>query len=82
MRQFRTFQHFKGGLYLVLGEALHTESQETLLVYVCAVSGAMFCRPKAMFEEIIETDTYKGPRFIPIPDSTSKEQRKAIKWPA
>lgn len=80
MRQFKTFQHYKGGLYTKLCEALHTETEETLIVYVCAVSGQTFCRPKAMFEETVCEGSYVGPRFIPLPDGTARDERKKIVW--
>jgi hypothetical protein len=59
---------------------VHTESEEILVIYVCAVSGMIFCRPKAMFDEIVKTDTYSGPRFIALPETKTKEERKSLKW--
>ncbi len=79
-RQIQTYRHFKGGVYWKIGEALHTETEEELVVYACAVSGILFCRPKKMFEEIVDQDGYTGPRFVPLPDDTTKEQRKSLKW--
>lgn len=61
-------------------EALHTETDEILVVYVCAVSGQTFCRPKGMFEENIQVDGYSGPRFIALPDGTQRAERKKIVW--
>lgn len=80
MRQFGTYQHYKGGIYLKLCEALHTETDETLVVYVCAVSGRTFCRPKAMFEENLHEDGYNGPRFLPLPNDTERQERKKVVW--
>jgi len=79
LRQFKSVQHYKGGIYLILGEALHTETEEVMVIYVCAAGGEMFCRPKSMFEEMVDTPGYKGPRFIPLPDAMSKEERKKVR---
>lgn len=80
MRQFKTYQHYKGGLYLRLCDAEHTETGEVLAIYVCAISGRTFCRPKAMFEENLSTPDYSGPRFILLPEGTGKEERKAVRF--
>lgn len=79
-RQYQTYQHHKGGIYIKLAEALHTETEEHLTVYICAVSGMVFCRPTAMFNEIIDEDGYQGPRFIPLPNDTTKAQRKSLNY--
>jgi hypothetical protein len=80
MRQYKTYQHYKGGLYLKLCEALHTETGENVVVYVCASSGKVFCRPKEMFYETITDGDYSGPRFTPLPEVLSKDEAKTIKW--
>lgn len=81
-RQFSTFQHYQGGVYFKLAEAMHTETEEALVIYTCAVSGMVFARPKSMFEEQIATPEYTGPRFIPMPASTTKSQRKNLRYDA
>lgn len=79
-RTFQTYRHHSGGIYTKLADALHTETEELLTVYVCAVSGAVFCRPKSMFEETVTVDTYTGPRFTPFPPETTKSQRKSLTY--
>lgn len=79
-RQYPTYQHHKGGIYIKLAEATHTETLEPLTVYICATSGMVFCRPTDMFNEIINEDGYTGPRFIPLPPNTTKAQRKSLKY--
>lgn len=79
-RQFQTYQHYKGGIYFKLAEALHTETDENLTVYMCATSGRVYCRPTAMFNEILMDGDYQGPRFIPLPDETTKQQRQSLKF--
>lgn len=76
MSQFETYQHYKGGLYFKLCEALHTETEETLVVYACAVRGEVFCRPKDMFYADITEGNYSGPRFRLIPRNLDKESAK------
>jgi hypothetical protein len=80
MSGFETYQHFRGGMYIKLCEAMHTETEEDMVVYVCAVSGRTFCRPKAMFFETITEGDYTGPRFLRLPENTTKEERKKLKW--
>jgi hypothetical protein len=80
LRQFATYRHYRGGVYVKLCEAEHTETGEILVIYTCAVSGAVFCRPKAMFEESITTEEYTGPRFTPFPQTTTKAIRKSLKY--
>ena len=79
-RQYSTYRHYTGGIYLKLAEALHTETEEALTVYACAVSGMVFCRPTAMFNETITEGSYQGPRFIPLPENTTKAQRKSLRY--
>lgn len=44
-------QHKKGGYYLVIGEALHTETQEKLVLYTSynGNDDIIYARPKDMF---------------------------------
>ena len=64
--RFKTgiYRHYKGKLYHVVGEAIHSETLEPLIVYR-ALYGEyrLWVRPKAMFFEIIELDGKKLPRF-------------------
>lgn len=66
------YQHYKGNTYQVIGEALHTEKEEYVVVYRALYDdpelgpNALFVRPKDMFQEQVE---YKGeliPRFKKI----------------
>ncbi len=78
-RQFETYQHYKGGIYLLLTEGLHTETEETLVIYVCAVSGRTFCRPKEMFFGDVQKENYTGPRFRKLPKTDDKTTCKKLK---
>lgn len=75
-----TYQHFKGGIYIKLCEAQHTEAEDTLVIYACGISGQIYARPKSMFYGQIKTDRYKGPRFIVIPPMMAKEEAKKVRF--
>lgn len=79
-RQLATYSHYKGGLYVKLMEAFHTETSETMVIYACALSGAVFCRPKAQFEDTVTTPNYTGPRFIAQPQNPTKTQIQSLTY--
>lgn len=58
------YRHFKGNLYEVIGIANHSETMEPMVVY-SALYGeqGLWVRPAAMWNEIVEKETYTGPRF-------------------
>jgi hypothetical protein len=64
------YRHYKGGEYVVVGEALHTETEETLVLYHAVRDGVvgerMFARPELMFAETVEIDGRTIPRFAPL----------------
>jgi hypothetical protein len=64
-----TYQHYKGGKYLVLGVAKHSETKEDLVVYVTLYDNdmaSMWVRPLEMFLEDVDIDGKKIPRFKKI----------------
>jgi len=58
------YRHYKGNLYHVTGEAIHSETGELLVVYR-ALYGEykLWVRPKVMFFETVEIDGKPVPRF-------------------
>lgn len=58
------YRHFKGNLYRVLFTARHSETLEEMVVYQ-ALYGENGCwvRPAAMWQENVERNGYRGPRF-------------------
>ncbi|MGP3749674.1 DUF1653 domain-containing protein [Bacillus sp. SG20033] len=59
------FKHYKGGLYKVIGEAIHTETEEKLVTYE-DMDGILWARPKEMFFEKIVVDGKEVNRFTKI----------------
>ena len=58
------YQHYKGKDYMVIGIALHTETEEELVVYEQLYEDhKLWVRPKQMFEEEIDVDGKLIPRF-------------------
>lgn len=61
------YRHFKGNEYQVLCTALHSETQEPMVVYRALYgAGGVWVRPAAMWNEIVDRDGYCGPRFTLI----------------
>ncbi|MFG0212308.1 DUF1653 domain-containing protein [Brevibacillus porteri] len=63
------YQHYKGGLYQILGLAKHSETQEELVTYQSLETGQMWVRPLNMFNESVEHNGQQVPRFQKLPDS-------------
>lgn len=58
------YRHFKGKLYQVIGEAIHSETLEPVIVYRALYGEyGLWVRPKAMFCEHILLDGRDVPRF-------------------
>lgn len=56
-------RHFKGGVYRLVGYAKHTETDESLVIYLNS-DGEVFARPSHMFWDEVETsDGERIPRF-------------------
>jgi hypothetical protein len=62
-----TYQHYKGNQYEGIGVAMHSETNEKLVVNRDLYgSKQLFVRPKKMFLEEVKSDKYTEPRFKPI----------------
>lgn len=70
--QLGIYEHYKGKRYEVIGIAHHSETLEELVVYKALYTspdfgeGALWVRPKHMFEEaiVVDGDARKRFRFI------------------
>lgn len=65
------YRHYKGGHYLVIGVAKHSETKEDLVVYVALYDnpdGHLWVRPLSMFMEKVNTNGKLIPRFEKVSD--------------
>lgn len=63
------YEHWKGGIYRVLGHGLHTETDEVFVVYVDEDQsgvGSYYLRPLDNFTATIHTSDGARPRFRPL----------------
>lgn len=60
----QVWQHFKGGLYIVIGVARNSETLEDEVIYKDMYGlGQLWARPLSMWNENINRGAYSGPRF-------------------
>ena len=52
------YRHFKGGEYMVIGVATHTETNERLVVYMDLESDKTWARPYAEFLSKVDRKKY------------------------
>lgn len=57
------YKHFKGGLYEVLFTAIHSETEEEMVVYKSLLNNSIWVRPISMWNEEVIYDGKKTKRF-------------------
>jgi len=57
------YKHYKGTKVKVVGEAIHSETMEPLVIYIHLEEGVSWARPKDMFLENIVVDGAEVERF-------------------
>ena len=58
------YRHFKGGEYELIGIASHSETLEPMVVYQALYGeGGIWVRPTGMWNELVEINGTKVPRF-------------------
>ncbi|MFM7115095.1 MAG: DUF1653 domain-containing protein [Planctomycetota bacterium] len=58
------YRHYKGGDYIVIGVARHSETEEELVVYRTDYGDkSLWVRPRSMFLETVNVDGRELPRF-------------------
>lgn len=70
------YRHYKGGLYLALGVARHSETDEKLVAYVplgVKDGPRMVVRPYDMFFETVEVNGVSKPRFAYLGEIATKD---------
>ena len=50
----KTYRHFKGNMYKVVGFAKHSETMEDMIVYESLRNNTLWVRPKAMWNEVVD----------------------------
>ena len=66
------YEHYKGGTYKLIGEAVHSETLEPLIIYEQLYKtkdypkGTLWVRPKLHFEGMVLIDGEEAPRFKKI----------------
>lgn len=50
----KTYKHFKGNLYKVIGFAKHSETLEDMIVYESLRNNTLWVRPKSMWNEVVD----------------------------
>lgn len=66
----KLFRHYKNKPYRYIGEALHSETLDEVVIYETLYEnklGKLWVRPKQMFFESIQVDGQEVPRFRRIP---------------
>ncbi len=59
------YQHYKGGIYELVCEATLESDLSPMIVYRAA-DGSIWCRPRAVFFELIEVEGKQVQRFRPL----------------
>lgn len=50
----KTYRHFKGNMYKVVGIAKHSETMEDIVVYKSLRNNTLWVRPAYMWNEIVD----------------------------
>lgn len=52
----KTYRHYKGNLYKVIGLAKHSETVEDMVVYQSLKSGEIWVRPAYMWNQTVDNE--------------------------
>lgn len=63
------YRHAKGNIYVVLGEAIHTETQERLVIYQRMGKDKLWARPRSMWHNWVAFQGKRVRRFTKITPS-------------
>ena len=68
------YRHFKGGEYQVFGTAIHSETLEEYVIYQPLYGERkIWVRPLAMWQEEVERDGRRVPRFAYIGEGETEQ---------
>jgi hypothetical protein len=62
---YETYRHYKGGEYLVLSVANHTETKELMVVYVSLAYGTIWTRPLEIWNQFVHGEDQSDGRLYP-----------------
>ena len=75
------YRHFKGNKYEVLSVAKHSETLEEMVVYRALYGeGGIWVRPLSMWNEIVERDGKRQPRFEYIGEFRKMTREEVRSW--
>lgn len=60
------YKHYKGNKVKVIGEGVHSETQEPMVIYIHLEDGVTWIRPKEMFLENVIVNGVEMERFEKI----------------
>ena len=69
MLELGYYRHFKGNVYEVIANALHSETEEELVVYKALGEEQVWVRLQSMWNEVVERDGKTMSRFEKVEDS-------------
>jgi len=69
MLELGYYRHFKGNVYEVIANALHSETEEELVVYKALGEEQVWVRLQSMWNEVVERDGKTMSRFEKMEDS-------------
>ena len=50
----KTYRHFKGNMYKIIGFAKHSETCEEMIVYKALKNDSTWVRPASMWNEVVD----------------------------
>ena len=66
------YRHFKGNVYEVIANALHSETKEEFVVYKALGEEQVWIRPLSMWNEVVERDGKTMFRFEKVDEESIK----------
>lgn len=71
--EYSWYKHYKGGMYNLIGSAIHTETEEDMTIYIDK-NGKTWVRPSRSFYGRVYHNGSAMLRFTPITEETDREQ--------
>lgn len=52
----KKYRHYKGNFYEIIALAKHSETLDEMIIYKSLKDGAVWVRPKSMWNEVVDSD--------------------------